>query len=191
MRALWQRFVARLQQLWLIEEGVAVVEFALVLPIMLTIYVGSLEASTLIAMDRRVQLVAGAVGDLVARSDSTISAAMLTDYFRAASGIMTPYSSANVRQVVTQVDVSSTGVTSVAWSRQYVNGVYGTGTEHAKNSTYKLPTAMINISKGQSVIVSKASTSYLPLYGIVINQSVPLFRENFFIPRFGNGLAAP
>ncbi|SEP69879.1 Flp pilus assembly protein TadG [Devosia sp. YR412] len=183
--------MARLRRLWLVDEGVAAVEFALILPVMLLVYIGSMEASTLIAMDRRVQLVAGAVGDLVARADSTISSSMLTDYFRAASGIMTPYPSGNVRQVVTQVDVSSTGVTSVAWSRQYVNGVYGTGTEHPKNSTYKLPTAMIDISKGQSVIVSKASTSYLPLYGIVINQPVSLFRENFFIPRFGNGLSAP
>lgn len=167
------------------DSGVAVVEFALILPIMLIIYVGSLEASTLISMDRKVQSVAGAVGDLVARADQTLATSTLRDYFRAASGIMTPYSPDPVRQVVTAVNVSNQGVATVAWSRQYTNGTYSTTTPYVPNTAYPLPQEMIDISKGQVVIASEASYSYTPLYGIIFNQPINLYRSNFFLPRFG------
>jgi hypothetical protein len=86
---------------------------------------------------------------------------------------------------VTQVDVTADGIATVAWSKQYINGDYADGTDYIKYSPYELPDAMVNISKGQSVIVAKASYSYLPLYGIVFDKPVQLVRENFFIPRFG------
>lgn len=188
MRATWHGLLARLKRLRLAEDGVAAVEFALILPIMLTLYIGAMEASTLISMDRRVQSVAGAVGDLVARADTTISAATLTDYFQAAGGIMTPFPSAGLKQVVTQVEVDTSGVAKVVWSKQYVNGVYGTGTDHPAKSVYLLSKAMTDISKGKVVVVAEASYSYLPLYGIIIDKPIPLYRENFFLPRFGGSI---
>lgn len=171
------------------DKGVAAVEFALILPVMLLVYLGTLEASTLITMDRKVQSVAGAVGDLVARADETITASTLQDYFRAASGIMTPYSPANVRQVVTAVEVRADGTTRVIWTRQYQNGLYSSTTPHAVDATFPLPTEMIDISLGRTVIATEASYSYTPLLGIVINTPVNLYRSNFFMPRFGGTIA--
>lgn len=188
MRVAWQKLVQRLRQLRVAEAGTAAVEFALILPIMLLIYVGSVEASALISVDRRVQSVAGTLGDLVARADTTISANSLRDYFRAAGGIMTPYPADQLRQVVTQVRVQQDGTTTVVWSRQYVNGVYATGTEYLPNASYTLPEAMKTIARGSFVIVAETTYSYLPLYGIVIEQPIRLHRENFFMPRFGSGI---
>ncbi|OYX04897.1 MAG: hypothetical protein B7Z15_17290 [Rhizobiales bacterium 32-66-8] len=73
------------------EAGVAAVEFALILPIMLLVYIGTVEASVLISMDRKIQSVSGAVGDLVARSRGEITSTLLNDYVKVAGGIMTPY----------------------------------------------------------------------------------------------------
>ncbi len=181
-----RRMAARLL---LADRGVAAVEFALILPVMLLVYLGTLEASTLITMDRKVQSVAGAVGDLVARADQTISSSQLQDYFRAASGIMTPYSPTNVLQVVTAVDVAADGTTRVAWTRQYLNGVYSGTTPHTVGDTYPLPAEMTAISLGRMVIAAEASYSYTPLLGIVINQPVNLYRSSFFMPRFGEDIA--
>lgn len=167
------------------QRGVAVVEFALVVPIMLVVYVGSIEASTLIAVDRKVQSVAGAIGDLVAREDKTMTTAQMRDYFRAASGIMTPYSPDPILQVVTAIGVSDTGVATVVWSRQFEKGVYSATTPHAIGSTFPLPDEMIAIAKGQMVIAAEASYSYTPLFGIVFNQSIGLYRSSFYMPRFG------
>lgn len=190
MRHAWRRLLARLRQLPYVEDGVAAVEFALILPIMLLVYVGSVEASALISMDRRVQSVAGAVGDLVARSDGSISAASLTDYFRAAGAIMTPYPSAGLQQMVASIEVRANGTTRVAWCRQYVNNVVSTCPAHAVNSTYTtLPAEMITIARGKYVIAAKGNYAYTPLYGIVFDQAVRLSRENFFMPRFGTAIA--
>jgi len=170
------------------ESGAAAVEFALVLPIMLMVYVGTLEASTLIMMDRKVQSVAGAVGDLVARADEEISAGQMQDYFRAASGIMTPYPSDNVLQVVTAVNVASDGTTEVVWTRQYLNGAYSGSTPHTVGDEFPLPQEMIDISRDRMVIAAEASFTYRPLLGIVFDTPINLYRSSFFLPRFGGDI---
>ena len=170
------------------EAGTAAVEFALVLPIMLMLYIGFVEVSALITVDRKLQSAAGALGDLVARSDTTISAATLTDYFQAASGIMTPHPTDELRQVVTLAEVSADGATvCVKWSRQYLNGVYGVG-PHAVNCSFTLPEAMRDIARGNFVVVAEGHYGYPPLYGLAFDQTINLYRENFFMPRFGGNI---
>jgi Flp pilus assembly protein TadG len=187
IRAL-QALLAAFARLPRADKGVAAVEFALILPVMLVVYVGTLEASTLITMDRKVQSVAGAVGDLVARADEQLTTSQLQDYFRAASGIMTPYSPTEVLQVVTAVAVAADGTTEVVWTRQYVNGTYSATTPHTVGDEYPLPTEMIAISLDSMVIAAEASYSYTPLLGIVINQPINLYRSSFFMPRFGEDI---
>lgn len=176
-----QTLLSRMPRFGAAEQGAAVVEFALILPIMLLVYIGSVEGSTLISMDRRVQSVAGSMGDLVARTNTTLETFWLTDYFKASAGIMTPYPVADLKQVVTQVEVKKDGTTAVLWSYQYVNGVLSKKTDYVAN----LPEEMITISKENFVIVAEASYSYEPISGFVYTQPISLFRQNFFMPRFG------
>lgn len=161
------------------RNGAAAVEFALILPFMLTLYVGSNEASQLYIVDRRVTTVSGVVGDLVARSRNAITTTELANYFAAASAIMRPYPTTNLKQVVTLVRVSSDGATSVVWSCGY-NG----GTAKTVNATYPLPAEMVAISRNQYVVVSSASYSYLPLLGMVFKTAINMYHENFYAPRF-------
>lgn len=191
MRARLQALLARLRRLALVEDGVAAVEFALILPIMLLVYIGSVEASLAITMDRKVQLVAGALGDLVARSDTTIPAGTLEDYFQAAGGIMTPYPVGNLKQVVTQVLVSEDGSSAtVVWSREYnfSDEEVIVGTDHPQDSSFELPAAMRTIAQGGYVIVAESSYEHTPLSGFVFNQPINLYRENFLLPRFGGSI---
>lgn len=188
-RARRNNWLARILRALRADAGVAAVEFALILPVMLLVYLGTLEASTLITMDRKVQSVAGAVGDLVARSDEKITATQMQDYFRAASGIMTPYSPGNVRQVVTAINVAADGTTSVVWTRQYLNGTYSATTPHTVGDAFPLPQEMIDISLDRMVIAAEADYSYTPLLGIVIDAPINLYRSNFFMPRFGGDIA--
>ena len=166
------------------EAGVAAVEFAMILPIMLLLYVGMVEGSTLISIDRKVQTVSGAVGDLVARADGKIPASTLNDYVKVAGGIMTPYDASTLVQVISEVYVDSSGKATVQWSRRYVGAALTTGA-HSAGSTITLPAEMLAIAKGQYVIVSETRLAYTPLYGIVFDQAVNLSRENFYMPRFG------
>ncbi|WP_375450144.1 TadE/TadG family type IV pilus assembly protein [uncultured Devosia sp.] len=159
--------------------GVAAVEFALILPIMLLLYIGAVEASSLISMDRRVQTIAGTMGDLVARANGKISACEIKDYFQAASGIMAPYPVGDTKQIVTSVFVKPNGTTEIAWSK-----AAGGATPHVAGQTYPLPAEMKAISLNTYVIVSEATYDYLPITGFIYEEAIQLRRENFFLTRF-------
>ena len=175
------------------SRAVAVVEFALILPFLITLYFGSIEASSLFAVDRRVTTISGTVGDLVSRwnpSDGTMSSATMTDYFKASEGIITPYPTTGLEQVVTCIQVLSNGTTKVKWSRAY-NG----GTARAVDSSYPLPSTsqMNQIARGSSgyIIAAETSYSYRPVFGFVFKTAINLYRETFFLPRFEEYINPP
>lgn len=183
-----RQFLAdKLASFRLAERGSAAVEFALVLPIMLMLYIGANEASVLISMDRKVQLISGAVGDLVARSDKTILGSDITNYVNIAGGIISPYVVEGMVQIVSQVKVVD-GVAKVVWSKGYRDQVPVISIGRAKDEVYPLPEAVIDIAKDGFVIVAETGLPYTPLYGIVYKTPVTLYRENFFMPRFGKDI---
>lgn len=176
--------VALIRRFGVAQAGVAAVEFALILPIMITLYVGANEASVLISMDRKVQLISGAVGDLVARSEGSISSGTLDDYVKVASGMVSPYTAPDMVQIVSEVYVDPNGVAKVVWSKGYKNQTATASLNRVVGKVYPLPAPVIAIAKGQWVIVAETSLPYTPLYGIVFKTKVNLYRENFYLPRF-------
>lgn len=168
------------------ETGVAAVEFALIVPVMLSVYIGCSEAAALLTADRKVQSVAGAVGDLVARSNKMITETQIKDYFEAAKSIMVPYDVSALVQTVTAVSVSADRKATVVWSVRYTGGtLLKTVPEHAVGSAYKLPAEMIDIASGQTVIAAETSYGYTPLLGMVFKNEMDLRRSALFMPRFG------
>jgi len=163
-------------------EAVAAVEFALLLPVMLALYVGSVEVSTLITADRRVTTIANTMSDLVARRNSTISTADLDEYFAAAEAIIAPYSAATLTQVVTCVRVRADGSTEVVWSRGF-NG----GTARTAGTAYPLAaTSEMNLlARNGYLIAAEVRYSYSPFLEYVLDGPFPLFSEQFYLPRFG------
>ena len=168
------------------ETGAAMIEFALIVPIMLTLYIGSSEAATLLTVDRKVQSAAGAMGDLVARSNKTISQSQLDDYFRAANSIMAPYDTSKLIQTLIAVSVASDGKATVLWAARYSGGKLSTTVpEYPKGKVYNLPKEMTAIASGQTVIAAETSYLYPPLTGVVFNSAVDFRRSALFMPRFG------
>jgi Flp pilus assembly protein TadG len=185
MRRLFQHTRARVRQFRRREDGIAAVEFALILPFMLIVYIGSVEITGLISMDRKLQSVSGAVGDLVARSKAAIPPETLEDYFQAAAGIMTPFAAETLTQIVTFVRVDADGAATVVWSRQYKDGELTVSNKHVANTPFQtLPQAMINVALDNFVVVAEGSYAYTPSYGFAFDHTINLYRENFFMPRF-------
>jgi Flp pilus assembly protein TadG len=167
------------------RDGVAAVEFALVMPIMLTMYLGSLELSQLINVDQRITTIAGTVGDLVARADGTVAAADLSDYFTAATAILAPFSNSALKQTVTVVAVSADGSTNnVVWSQAYNGGTIAT-VGKPFSGAHAIPAALLTgIFKNNWVIVSDATYPYTPLLGLFFKKPFTLYHQNFYLPRY-------
>jgi Flp pilus assembly protein TadG len=180
LRSLPQRFARG-------EEGVAAVEFALILPLLLLLYFGSMEAAVLFTADKRVNSVSATVGDLVSQwdaRDGKIPTATMNDYFSAAAGILAPYSTPTLKQVITVVQVKANGTTKILWSQGYNGGLARTVGQPFAG----LPTtsAMNMMAVGGCVIAAETTYLYKPLLGLVFNPALTLAHTNYFMPRLGS-----
>ena len=180
MRDRWRQLLRRFRR---DRRGVAAVEFALILPFLLLLYLGTIEVSSLYTADRRVTTIAGTVGDLVARTNGALSTAVLTDYFAAAKRIMQPYSLTGLEQVVSVVSVADNGTATVTWSR----GSTPESTPRAVGTTYPLAlgSQMSALARDGFLVVTEVEYPYKPVYGVIIETTITLKRTEYFLPRYG------
>lgn len=162
------------------QAGVAAVEFALIMPFMIILYFGTVEASRALAYDRRLTSAASALGDLVAQTRVSLTTAELNDYFAAARITMVPYDADELQQIVTLVYVDENGAATVEWSYAD-NGA----TAHAEDAAYTLPSEFTAIATDTFVIVSEASLFYRPITNIAFESGFNLYKEQYYVPRFG------
>src|SRR6185437_4228287 len=89
MSKLWYR--ARLSALDLIGDrsGLAAIEFAMLVPIMLVMFFGTVELSSGVAVDRKVTLAARTLSDLTSQS-SSVSSTDLNSFFNVKNATLTP-----------------------------------------------------------------------------------------------------
>jgi len=185
------------------ERGVAAVEFSLILPIMITLWIGGVEITNALSVDRRVNAFAASMGDLVARS-KTISYAQITDIFRLSEAAMFPYCDSRMSMRITAIDIDNTGTAKVAWSRSHfvttaaapcpAAGASDTAQlpAYAKttNVNSSVPVALRPAGVGVSqLIMAETEKDYRPAIGYLIVKSlgeVTLDGRMFFVPRLTN-----
>jgi Flp pilus assembly protein TadG len=173
-------------QLWRDQRGVAAVEFALILPVLILLYFGTIETASLFTADRRVANVAGTMGDLVSRAKQTITEDQITDYFQAASAIMQPLPTGPLRQTVSLLSVEADGDVTVVWSRPFNGGVV-----RADDSVFPLPAdQQINVLAREKgfLVAAEVEYSYRPLFGMVYPNMISLKQTEYFLPRFAGGI---
>ena len=162
------------------KRGVAAVEFAMLLPLMVTLYLGGVEVSSAIAVDRKVTLVARTLGDLVAQSTS-VNATDMTNILNAATTVVQPYSDSLIKVTVSRVDVDAQGAAKVIWSKTK------NGTARAVNSAVTLPAALTTANT--SVIWAESKYSYTPTIGYVITGTITLTDQIYMRPRLSDTVA--
>jgi Flp pilus assembly protein TadG len=156
------------------ERGVSAVEFAMLLPLMLSLYLGAVEVSQGIGADRKATLTARTVADLVSQVTS-VSNNDMTNSLNAAATVMAPFSSANLKVVVSSVKIDAQGTATISWSDTL------NGTARAKGSTVTLPAALA--VPNSSLIWSEVQYSYTPVIGYVVTGSLNLKDQIYMRPR--------
>jgi Flp pilus assembly protein TadG len=170
------------QQLGLLaanQHGVAAVEFALLLPLMLTLYLGCVEVSQGISADRKVTITTRTAADLVSQV-ATINNAGMSDILNAASSVMAPYSTTGLVVTVTSVSIDATGNATVAWS----DSLNGTATP--QGSSVAVPAALA--VPNTSIILAEVSYLYKPAIGYMITGTLTLKDKLFMAPRLASSI---
>ncbi len=135
-------------------RGLAASEFALLLPVMLTMLVGTVEVGNAFIVDRKVTSAVQTASDLVAQARQ-VTTADLTDIMTAVDLIIRPFDTTQGGTVIYSVVMDAGGNVSVDWSR-----TSGTG---APSPTTSVPTGLLQ--PGGSVIVAAMNYRYTPLIG--------------------------
>ena len=142
-------------------RGVAAVEFAVIVPIMLVLFFGTVEFSSGVAVDRKVTLMARTLSDLTSQSTSVDDTAM-SNFFAASTAIMTPYPSTPTKATISELYVDPATLRArVQWSKSYQGG-----TVRAVSSTVAIPTQLA--IAGTYLIFSEVSYLYTPTIGYVM-----------------------
>ena len=97
------------------QKGVSAVEFAMVLPLMVTLYLGVVEVSQGVAIQRKVTLTARTVADLASQVTG-INNSDMTNMLTAASAVVAPFPPGELKVTVSAVSIDANGVARVAWS---------------------------------------------------------------------------
>jgi Flp pilus assembly protein TadG len=159
------------------RHGAAAVEFAFVLPIMLTAYFGIVEVAQGVMIDRKVTDLNRALADLTAQGTS-ISDTEISNIFDAAQTIMAPFTSVAPKMAIVSVVIDSSGVAKVCWSAQR------NSTVPKRGDTVALP-ANLKIAS-TSLIMATASYNFTPLVGYLGTGSITIGNAPIYMrPRVG------
>jgi Flp pilus assembly protein TadG len=154
------------RDMWEDCNAIAATEFAVIVPLMLVLFFGTVEFSSAVAVDRKVTLVARTLSDLTSQSPpSGVADTDLTNFFSSGTGIMWPYippiySAVNATISELYVD-PNTLQARVQWSR-------GT-TPRATSSIVNIPAAL---AVGNTYLIfSEVSVLYTPTVGYVMAKA--------------------
>ena len=170
------RLLARLAGRARDDAGMAAVEFSLILPILVLLWIGGVEVTQALSVDRRLNNLASALGDLAARS-KIVTYDDVAAIFTIAPGAMFPYSSTGIQMRITAVDMNGAGTATVAWSR-----ASGTTPYAANAPMNSLVPATLRVADTQ-VIMAEVFHNYTPAVGYVITGTLNLNDRMYFVPR--------
>ena len=166
------------------SDGMAAVEFAMIVPIMFLLFVGSVEFSQAITVDRRVTQIASSTADLVAR-EKQVSTSDVDGIMQIIDQLMAPYDVSRLKVTILNVysQMNNAADTRVCWSHNH-NG--GTST-YSPEQAYTLPPGILEA--GNSVVIAEVIYDYQPLIFNYFIQTAFALKEKFYLkPRLSKSV---
>ena len=185
-----QFFISHFKKFLRVSDGVAVVEFALCAPMLLTLLLGSVEATRFLLINQKEEKIAFTVSDVVAQS-TTLTTAAIDQLLAATQDMMNPY------QFGTNGVVLITSVTKNTGSNPIVNWRYSGGgqltgmTSRLGNvgATAKLPTGF-TLNDKDNIIIAEVYYRFKPLFASKLFGATTLYKMALYKPRLG-ALSSP
>jgi len=169
------RSIARpLRRLTRARDGIAATEFALIAPILLSLYFGVTELTDGLICDTKVTRMASTAADLVAQ-DNQITNAEMADVMTALNSIMFPYPAASTQIRISSLIDAGNGQVKVAWSDAQNT------TPRAVDSFVTVPQGLV--SSGGSIIFAEIKHFYTSPAGELIYGTIELNDQFYVRPR--------
>src|SRR5579872_5785135 len=148
------------------HDGVSAIEFALLLPFMITLYLGGVEVGDGLAIQYKSTLAARTVTDLASQYVSINNSAM-TSILNAAAAVVAPYSSSAMVVTVSEVTTNAQGAGTITWSDS-ING-----TAHQVGQSVTLPANLQ--TPNISLLWGEVSYPYKPQMGYVLTGTINIY----------------
>jgi Flp pilus assembly protein TadG len=168
---IYRRFIAS-------TRGLAAIEFAMVLPVLVVLFLASVDAGRAIAIYMKVRAATYAL-DAITNQYTTIQSIDMQSILGATSVILAPYSSSPVVVTISQIAISSKGAATVSWSAT-LNGTALT----RGNSVSGVPSGFATASS--YIIYGQVSYTYTPLFGYFSSSPIKLSDSLYVTPRSSN-----
>ncbi len=187
--ARWGRnFQAAAERLRRSRDGVAALEFALIAPLMILMFVGTLEVSAGVSVNRKVSRISSAIGDLVTQSES-LTGGDINNIMDVSRDIMRPHNE-TVKVRITGLAVNS-GQARVSWSCN------ASWSSLPSGSIFPAPSGIL--IDGTFMVVTQVEVDYTPMVGWARYSAtngvsfdmtgVTMDEQMFLRPRAGNAVS--
>ena len=159
------------------RDGISAVEFAIILPFMLTLYLGGSELGDGLAIQFKVTLAARTVADLASQYQS-IDTTTMSEIIGAASTVVTPYPANTMTVTVSELKITNgNSSASVIWSAS------NSGDGRTVGSTFTIPTALQTLPNNSYLILGEVTYPYTPSMGYVLTGTIDIYQNAVFFPR--------
>jgi len=165
---------ARIARLRADRSGVSAVEFAMVLPFLVTLFIGSYQVCDAVSAYRKVTATTRAVADLTSQY-TTVTTSDVDTVLAASQQMLTPYKLNDAKIIVSQIKIDGNGVATVDWSQgKNVSGL-------TPGSAFTLPNQVK--TNNTYLVVASVDFTYKPIASSSIVGTIPMRDQIILSPR--------
>lgn len=97
------------------RQGVGAIEFAILFPVLVMLYIGAFEITIGLSVSKRVSRAAGTVADMVTQQKS-VAKSTLSQMPLVTTGVFAPYSTGDLSMKITAIKIDTDAKPTVFWS---------------------------------------------------------------------------
>lgn len=158
------------------RRGAGAIEFAIVVPVLLVLYIGGAELTMAVTLDRKLKHVATTLADLSSQQ-RYIRAEELDDMLSVAGKFLQPYDAEPFSITISGIEIDRDGNGTVVWTRAR-DGV-------GKQRNFQFDFAALEAPKSSFVVAAEAQYAYRPRGGYGLQKPIKLQSLIYFQPRTG------
>lgn len=167
------------------KSGMAVVEFALILPVLMTMFYGCIEVTRFILISQKVEKMAHSAADVTAQA-KIVTGSSMNQLLAATGDIMEPFDTGTNSRIMISSLYRAAGAANATVSWRHCGGGSMVATSHLGNvgTTPAMPGGF-TFNERENVIAAEVFYQFSPLISSRFYGTTTIYRAAFYKPRLG------